>query len=771
MDAMGRGFYAQYIWMEGINSGLSRRMLLSFFAAPLLPAVSLDLAQRPLLQPYFPSVTHQFVWRNWDLVPTSGIARALHTDQATIERIGQQMALDARSGCTAVDQRLEFNVLRRNWFFVPREQIGLLLDLHDSELEKILDRDAFYRSHFGPQPKFENIRLSRDSSKSSVIECFKYLDPQVSVETPFAFEKELAEPPRKRQALAAERPLIIAYPYFCPFGDVLADPNCMSYYPKGLLERMAQSGVSAIWLHALLRDLVEDPRFQQDYPFNPERGKCLNQIIARCGEVGLGVYLYLNEPRGAHDSFYRRHPEMKGAPGRKDDGLWCMCTSSYQTRRFLRESSKRLFEQHTELAGVILITASENPTNCYSLTRHPECERCSRRPGSSVIGEVVREIASGAKAGKASAHIIAWDWSWGIVEDDPQAAIIRALPNEASLLVDFERGSRIVRDGTSSQVDEYSLSVTGPSQRARQHLELARDRGLETLGKAQIGTTWELGTLPFLAVPDLVAEKIKAFQQEGIKGGMFSWTLGAYPSLNWEVLAQLIQQPQPSAHEAIAYVARQRYGTAASGEVQRCWSTLAEIFRGYPFSNSLVYSSFVQEGPATPLFSQPSRLSPKILNSFDTLEWTAPFGPSRTAAVFRQMSRGWSRAVERLRIAEARMNETQRLRAQRDLRIIEAAGLYFDSIAAIIRYYEMRNNHFPNREELRGNVEQQLKTAERFLTLCQGDSRIGFEASLGYMYLPLDVREKIVACRYLLNGLPRPGKGEKNVESGKHSHG
>jgi hypothetical protein len=704
------------------------------------------------------------------LVPVSGIAKALRTDQATIERMGQQMALDARSGCTTVDQRLQFNVLRRNWFFVPREQIALLLDLHASELEKILDRDAFYRSHLGPQPEFENIRLSGDSLKSSLIECFKSIDPQASVEAPFAFEKELAEPPQKRQVLAAERPLVIAYPYFCPFGDVLADPNCVSYYPKGLLERMAQCGVSAIWLHALLRDLVRDPLFQQDYPFNPVRGKRLNQIIARCGEVGLGVYLYLNEPRGAHDSFYRRHPEMRGAPGRKGDGLWCMCTSSYQTRRFLHESSKRLFEQHTELAGAILITASENPTNCYSLTRHPDCERCSRRPGASVLGEVVREIASGAKASKPSALIIAWDWSWGIVEDDPQVAIIRALPNEVSLLVDFERGSQIIRGGMRSQVDEYSLSVTGPSQRARQHLELARSRGLETLGKAQIGTTWELGTLPFLSVPDLVAEKIKAFQREGIKGGMFSWTLGAYPSINWEVLAQLIQQPRLSAQEAITYVARQHYGTAASVEIQRCWSTLADIFRGYPFSNSLVYSSFIQEGPAARLFIQPSHLSPKILNSFDTLEWTAPFGPSRTAAIFEQMARAWSQTVERLRIAEAKMNETQKLRARRDRRIIEAAGLYFDSIASMLLYYEMRNDHFPNREELRSNVEQQLKTAERFLTLCQADSRIGFEASLGYMYLPLDVREKIAACRYLLNELSRPhGKRRKNVESDKHS--
>lgn len=734
----------------------SRRMFLSALTVPLWAGRSVESPEAPIVQPYFPSPAHQFVWRNWDLVPCAGIARALRTDEQSVQRMGQEMYLNADAACPVLQERLVFNVLRRNWSFVPRQQIATLLDFRESDLEKLLDRDAFYRSHLGSQARFPNVELSRDFSKSSM-PWFQRSIPPEAAEPRFAFEKELEQPDAAYQPPPTHRPLVIAYPYFCPYGDVLGDPKCLSYYPAGLLERMAQCGVSAIWVHALLRDLVPNPLFQDDYPFDPERPERLRRVTARCREAGLAVYLYLNEPRAAHQSFYRRHPDMKGAPGRPGDGLWCMCTSSAETRRFLRESSQRLFEDQSELAGVILITASENPTNCYSLTRHPACPRCSQREGAAIIGEVVREIAAGAKAGKASAHVIAWDWSWGIVEDDPQSAIIRALPDGVSLLVDFERGAHIIRDGTPSQVDEYSLSTTGPSERAAQHLTLARSRGMQTLGKAQIGTTWELGTLPFLAVPDLVADKVKALQRAGVHGGMFSWTLGAYPSLNWEVSRLLLERPHLSAPNAIRQVAAQRYGAAVASQVQQCWSSLSEIFRSYPFSNSLVYSSFVQEGPATPLFVRPSYRKPKILNSFDNLEWTAPFSAAHTAAIFRDMAKRWSRVVGQLRAAETGMDERQRQRAQPDLRIVEAAGLYFASIASIIDFYRMRDQQFPDRRQLRENLEQQIRTAERFLRLCETDSRIGFEASLGYMYLPLDIREKVAACRYLLGaaGTPR----------------
>ena len=56
-------------------------------------------------------------------------------------------------------------------------------------------------------------------------------------------------------------------------------------------------------------------------------------------------------------------------------------------------------------------------------------------------------------------------------------------------------------------------------------------------------------------------------------------------------------------------------------------------------------------------------------------------------------------------------------------------------------------------EELRRIVRNETALASELFTLTQSDSRIGFEASNQYDYLPLDLVEKVVNCRYVLDRL------------------
>jgi hypothetical protein len=720
---------------------LSRRSLLFGSAASLLQG-----APRAELQPYFPSPAHQFVWRNWDLVPADRIAAALGCSTSAVQELGREMYLGDGDAAREYDERLRFSVLRRNWFFVPKEQILPMIGMTGAELETLLDHDAFYRAHLSKQPDVQTIRLG---SRARAGKPLRWFEPPPQTGTPeprFAFERALAEPmaapPRQR---TRKRPATIAYPYFCPYGDILALDDYQRYYPQGLLQRMAAHGVSAIWLHALLRDLVPTKLFKP----KPHRLERLQWIVDQCASAGLGVYVYLNEPRAVREEFYERHPELRGAPGRPGDGLRCMCTSAPATREFLFTGTRDLFRSVPGLEGVILITASENPTNCYSLTRTPDCPRCSKRSAAEVIGEVVASVERGVHEAKPSAEVIAWDWSWGLIEDDPQASIIAALPKGVTLQVDFERGTPIVRLGAKAQVDEYSISVPGPSPRASAHLALAQKRGLPVMAKTQIGTTWELATVPFLPVLDLIAEKMRAFHRNGLSGGMLSWTLGSCPSMNWE-LVHLLSSQKGDSSDPVLEIARRRYGRKAAPKVRAAWKIFSDAFRTYPFSNALVYSSFVLEGPAHRLYPKPSGLSARILNSFDTLGWTEPFGPERVAALFRKMGDEWRRGVELFRAAISEMNDSQRELAEQDAVVTEAAGLYFDSIAAEVTFYLERNRSNIASAEARRSLQEQLRAAERLLALCARDSRIGFEASIGYVFLPLDIREKLAACRYLL---------------------
>jgi hypothetical protein len=80
-----------------------------------------------------------------------------------------------------------------------------------------------------------------------------------------------------------------------------------------------------------------------------------------------------------------------------------------------------------------------------------------------------------------------------------------------------------------------------------------------------------------------------------------------------------------------------------------------------------------------------------------------------------------------------------------DLGIARAVSLYFRSISNFTRFHRQRNDA--------AVLHSELALAREFLALCRADSRIGFEASLQYLFLPLDIREKIAACRYILRML------------------
>lgn len=51
---------------------------------------------------------------------------------------------------------------------------------------------------------------------------------------------------------------------------------------------------------------------------------------------------------------------------------------------------------------------------------------------------------------------------------------------------------------------------------------------------------------------------------------------------------------------------------------------------------------------------------------------------------------------------------------------------------------------------MRQAVESELVLAKELYELVKEDSRIGFEPSCQYFYLPLDLVEKVVNCRWLL---------------------
>src|SRR5262249_30102886 len=99
--------------------------------------------------------------------------------------------------------------------------------------------------------------------------------------------------------------------YFALYGDPLLDPD-LDPYPEGYLARLAAAGVNGIWLQATLSRLSPFPWDMRLSAQCEKRRRNLCALIERARRHGVGVYLYLNEPRARPLAFFDSHPELRG---------------------------------------------------------------------------------------------------------------------------------------------------------------------------------------------------------------------------------------------------------------------------------------------------------------------------------------------------------------------------------------------------------------------------------------------------------------------------
>ena len=102
------------------------------------------------------------------------------------------------------------------------------------------------------------------------------------------------------------------YSYFGSFGDPL-DDSAANPYPDGLLARLSDVGVNGVWMHVVLRQLAPgDPHFPEFGDGHERRLANLRRLVEQTKKYGIGIYLYMNEPRAMPPAFFEERPEMAG---------------------------------------------------------------------------------------------------------------------------------------------------------------------------------------------------------------------------------------------------------------------------------------------------------------------------------------------------------------------------------------------------------------------------------------------------------------------------
>lgn len=743
---------------------------MTMIALSLLALGALELPPEsdyePIATPHFPSRLHAFVWRNYPLVTTERMAEVLGCSRPEVDGIARSMGLPPQPAISESQWRRSYiTVIRRNWELLPFEQLTRLLDWSAEELAFTLREDDFLWAKLGQRkPQLEPLvyhepTVEQSQRASEIAATVRRHFPKgvgLAKSSLFGFVEDLSSPTETSGPRPSAFEPRYCYSYFATYGDPLLD-EFLDPYPDGLLDRLAAAGVTGVWLQAVLYKLSPfpwDPSLSEGWE---KRLEGLRRLTNRAAEHGIDVYLYLNEPRSMPLSFFERYPELKGVT---EGDFATMCSSQPGVLEYLTEAVHRVAEAAPLLAGFFTISASENLTSCWSHYQGASCERCAARGPAETIAEVNAAMAEGAWAARPDIRFICWDWGWA---DEWAPDLIARLPDGVWLQSVSEWSLPIERGGIQSAVGEYSISSVGPGPRAARHWEAARSRGLHTIAKIQAGATWELSAVPYIPAVRLVAQHATNLRNAGVDGLMLGWTLGGYPSPNLEVVAEIGAMDQPDPNAALRAVAERRYGASHAETVVRAWGAFSDAFAEFPYHVGTVYSGPQQQGPANHLFLEPTgRAATMVGFPYDDLNaWCAIYPHDIWASQMEKVAQGFEDgcALLRAEVVRAAGDPVYAKALADELSVAEAARLHFASSANQARFIMVRDSAdlepALRAQTLAAIAEREIQAARELHQLQVADSRIGFEATNQYYYVPIDLVEKVLVCESIIDRLSR----------------
>lgn len=542
--------------------------------------------------------------------------------------------------------------------------------------------------------------------------------------------------------------------------------HASSVYTDKTLREIAGAGFNAIWIHGILRDLVPSPIFPELGTNSAARLRSLRTVIRRAKKHKLQVLVYMQPPRGFEpkDPFWKKHPEVKGQfAGYSHHTVNAMCTSHPDVQEHLQACARTLSEKLPGLGGVILITASEYMAHCYSRTNYrkvpvadfvseqnpTDCPRCARRHPSDVVAELITLIRDGFKAAGNGARVIAWNWSWGLYEADPNRRILRQLPKDVTLLVGFERGGKKKILGKTRIIDEYSIGYAGPSERFRKTREAAKEYGLEVMTKLQFATTHELATVPNLPLIGSLYDKAKAMRRLRVNGFMGCWNFGNMLNANTSALNRFLTLKRlPPRDKALQDFAADYFpGCDAQGAAE-AWQALEGAMDYYPFCIPFLYYSPTNYAAGLPL--EAKKLTGKSMGRAwmddergDDL--TPSFGPYTSDEIIvglGEFTRRWEAAGE---VLAAALESSRAKTVREELNSVRASAHLMHSAWNLYRAWKLRQNWSSKKKSALIKIARdELAHLRDFLPVIENDKRIGFHSECqAYLVTARDVRKKI----------------------------
>ncbi|MBR2968469.1 MAG: hypothetical protein IKC36_01350 [Clostridia bacterium] len=687
------------------------------------------------------------VFKNYGMASNESIAKVIGASPDKVEEIALELGLRGIEYNPDWIEKGFVTVIRNNWDLLEFSDIALLLEISEDELKIVLAEYDFLDVKLGKKPQVESVKyVEPDNAEREYMSTVRGFIEEKRIANkvkPFDFFKDYfaADYDFGDEMVIEDR---FTSSYFAKYSGSLLDGE-LSDYSDDYLKKLKATGTNGIWLSDTLRNLALfpfDPSMSPDYKI---RIKNLKKLTERCAAHGIGVYLYLNEPRSLPKSFFEKHPSLIGQ--RVDEDNFCLCTSVKAVRDYVYTAVRSIAESVPLLKAVMTITMSENPTHCYSrpwLGREviqTDCPNCAGRTPMEIIAEINNVIFRGLMDGNGKTRLIANVWGWANYANstDDIKACIDMLDSGVEILCVSEYGKEITRGGAKIKVDDYSISIVGPSDLAREVLTYAKQRGRKTWAKIQLNSSWECSAVPFLPVFDLMCEHVTNVKELGVDGLMLGWSLGGYPGGVLSLCSFLCEKGHFDQNEWY----KQTYGEQWQA-VRRAVAAFSSAFSEYPFSLESIYFGAHNIGCAN-LWSvkKENRCSTMVCFAFDDFElWARPYGLNAYINQLEKLVDGWENGLEML-------SSTALGKAEMELEnCAVGAWCHFKSALNHAKFVKLKVEDNKNTAAMLSLVREEEAVVDRLYELISRDARIGFEMTNHYYYNENVLLEKLLNLRF-----------------------
>ena len=682
----------------------------------------------------FPTAWQKVVFRNYRMVPSENIADVLGCSAGQVEEEAVRMGLRQGKADPEWLSRGYITIIRNNWDLLPDNQICALIGFSRERLDFVLEKEDFLRVKLGTKnPECTEIHYAplteaeREATEKLAVTVAGY---DVSERKMFDFFTDTAD--TKPEYIASEEGGIrLVHGFLTPCGDTFIEDS-RKHLPDILLDSYAKQGINALFLHGVLSTLSPycfDPEMSKDYPI---RRKNLKELIKRAALRGIKIYLYFNEPRALPKNVYESYgkPEIGG---RMTNRYVHLCLSKEAGQEYLYTATRDLFEEIPEIGGIFNITMSENPTHCRSSWAN-DCPHCAALTESELPVRVNNIMHKAIRDAGSAAEVInyAWGWNWSAEEMDRAMA---ALHPEIAVMQVSENAKQIEKGGVTVDVNDYSISNPGSSEKSEKLLRTAAKYGHKLYAKVQINCSWECACVPYLPLFDIQIEHLRNLQEIGVKDVMLTWTLGGYPSIAYDAVADYLASPEEFSMEK--WYSKQ-FGE--NGEkIHRAVKLFCEGFREYPFSIGTAYYSPKNMGAANLWSLTPDKKGSAMVGySTDHYEdWTAPYPIEVYLSQFGKMLTAWDEACDML--DDVVQDEKT---AERAL-FARFAALQIHADVIHTRYAAAKRELPGSKQEMLQLLEAEREIIVKQLALMEKSSLIGYETSNHYFFTERNFIEKM----------------------------